>query len=305
MKLLMFRQDGDRRLGALRPGQEDEVADLSQLGCDLLGLIDAGERGLEHARQVASSTGRVLPLKGTTLLPPLDPPRGNVLAVGRNYQKHAEETAHDGPVGPPTIFTKAITSITGPYDDIAIDPSISDEIDWEVELGVVIAKRGANIHRTHALDHVFGYTALIDVTARDIQSGWGGQYFKGKSLDRSCPVGPWVVTKDEIPDPQDLDLRLRVNGVVKQDGNTRDMIYPVDALIEWLARGMTLLAGALIATGTPDGVGFARTPPEFLRAGDVMETEVEGVGTLRNRIVPAKVGALGARVSGGKRTGPC
>jgi 2-keto-4-pentenoate hydratase/2-oxohepta-3-ene-1,7-dioic acid hydratase in catechol pathway len=291
MKLLMFRHDGDRRLGALRPDQEDEVADLSQLGCDLLGLIDAGERGLEQARKIASSTGRILPLKGMTLLPPLDPPRGNVLALGRNYQKHAEETARGGRVNPPTIFTKAITSITGPYDDIAIDPSISDEIDWEVELGVVIAKRGANIHRTDALDHVFGYTALNDVTARDIQSDWGGQYFKGKSLDRSCPVGPWVVTKDEIPDPQTLNLRLCVNGVVKQDGNTRNMIYPVDALIEWLAKGMTLLTGALIATGTPDGVGFARTPPEFLRAGDVMETEVEGVGTLRNRVVLATVSA--------------
>jgi len=292
MKLVMFRHDGDRRLGALRQGHDDEIADLSELGYDLLGLIDAGERGLEQARKVASSTGRVLPLNGTTLLPPLDPPRGNVLAVGRNYQKHAEETARGGPVSPPTIFTKAITSITGPFADIAIDPSISDQIDWEVELGVVIAKSGANIRRTDAFDHVFGYTALNDVTARDIQSNWGGQYFKGKSLDRSCPVGPWVVTKDEIPDPQNLNLRLRVNGVVKQDGNTRNMIYPLDALIEWLTKGMTLLPGAVIATGTPDGVGFARTPPEFLRAGDVMETEVEGVGTLRNRVVPAKVSVL-------------
>jgi len=188
---------------------------------------------------------------------------------------------------PPTIFTKAITSLTEPFAEIAIDPSVSDKIDWEVELGVVIGKRGANIKRARAMDHVFGYTVVNDVTARDIQNGWGGQYFKGKSLDRSSPTGPWVVTKDEVDDPQTLKLFLRVNGTVKQEGDTRDMIYPVDAIIEWVSKGMTLLPGSLIATGTPDGVGFARTPPEFLKPGDVMETEVQGIGLLRNRFVSA------------------
>ena len=134
---------------------------------------------------------------------------------------------------------------------------------------------------------MFGYTVVNDVTARDIQSGWGGQYFKGKSLDRTCPTGPWIVTADELADPQSLGLSLRINGEVKQDGNTRDMIYAVDAVIEWVSKGMTLLPGSIIATGTPDGVGFARTPPEFLRPGDVMETEVERLGMLRNRIVAA------------------
>ncbi len=128
---------------------------------------------------------------------------------------------------------------------------------------------------------------LNDVTARDIQSSWGGQYFKGKSLDRSSPTGPWVVTRDEVEDPQSLKLFLRVNGITKQEGETRDMIYPVDAIIEWVSKGMTLLPGSLIATGTPDGVGFARTPPEFLKPGDVMETEVQGIGLLRNRFVSA------------------
>jgi 2-keto-4-pentenoate hydratase/2-oxohepta-3-ene-1,7-dioic acid hydratase in catechol pathway len=184
------------------------------------------------------------------------------------------------------VFSKAITSVTGPFDDITIDPSISADIDWEVELAVVIGRRGVNISRRDALAHVFGYMALNDVSARDIQNGWGGQYFKGKSLDRSCPTGPWVVTADEIRDPQGLGLMLRVNGVVKQDGNTGDMIYGVDATIEWCSKGMTLLPGSVIATGTPDGVGFARTPPEFLKPGDVMETEVEGIGVLRNRMVP-------------------
>jgi 2-keto-4-pentenoate hydratase/2-oxohepta-3-ene-1,7-dioic acid hydratase in catechol pathway len=291
MRLLMFRHDGDRRLGALRAGQEDEVVDLSEVAPDLLAVIDAGERGLEHARTAASNAARVHPLKDLTFLAPIDSPRGNIIAMGRNYQKHAEETADDGNIKPPTIFTKAITSITGPYDDIAIDPSVSEELDWEVELGVVIGKRGANINRRDSMDHVFGYFVLNDVSARDIQNGWGGQYFKGKSLDRSCPTGPWVMTKDEAPDPRNLELRLTLNGVVKQDGSTRDMIHPVDSIIEWSSKGMTLLPGALIATGTPDGVGFARKPPEYLKVGDVMETEVVGIGKLRNHLVAARVGA--------------
>lgn len=294
MKLLMFEHDGRRRLGAVRPGHEDQVLDLSDPGmvghlpADIRSLIDAGEGALEQVRSLLSSGKlRSLRLEDLVLLPPLDPPQGNVIAMGRNYQKHAEETAKGKAPSPPTIFTKAITSITGPYAEIAVDPSISEDIDWEAELGVVIGKAGVNIRRAEALSHVFGYIALNDVTARDIQSGWGGQFFKGKSLDRTCPTGPWVVTSDELRDPQVLDLRLRVNGQTKQDGNTRDMIYPVDATIEWVSRGMTLLPGTLIATGTPDGVGFARTPPEFLRPGDVMETEVEGIGVLRNRIVAA------------------
>ena len=254
MKLVMFDHDGERHLGALRPGHEDQIVELTPLAHDLLALIDAGESALAEARKLVSSGAKTRALRDVRLLPPLDPPRGNIIAMGRNYQKHAEETARGGEAKPPTIFTKAITSVTGPFDDIAIDPSISDKIDWEVELAVVIGRRGANIARSDALGHVFGYMALNDVSARDIQNGWGGQYFKGKSLDRSCPIGPWVVTRDEIPNPQVLGLRLRVNGVVKQDGNTGDMIYPVDATIEWCSKGMTLLPGAVIATGTPDGV---------------------------------------------------
>jgi 2-keto-4-pentenoate hydratase/2-oxohepta-3-ene-1,7-dioic acid hydratase in catechol pathway len=299
MKLLMYRHDADRRLGALRPGHEQEVVDLSEVATDIVALIDAGAPGLERARRVASNARRGVPLESVTLLAPIDNPRGNIIAMGRNYQKHAQETAGDGEVKPPTIFTKAITSITGPYDDIAIDPSISDKIDWEVELGIVIGKRGANIPKRDGMSHVFGYFVLNDVSARDIQNGWGGQYFKGKSLDRSCPTGPWVVTIDEAPDSRNLDLRLTVNGIVKQESNTGDMIHPVDAIIEWASTGMTLLPGALIATGTPDGIGSARTPPEFLHPGDVMETEVVGIGVLRNKMVAAKVGALADHSHGG------
>src|SRR5207253_3410698 len=173
------------------------------------------------------------------------------------------------------------------YGDIPLHADVTQQVDWEVELAVVIGRRVLNVRREDALQYIFGYTVLNDISARDLQFGWGGQFFKGKSLDGFCPIGPWIVTADEIDDPQSLPLSLRVNGAVKQDGNTRDMIYPVDAVIEWVSKGMTLLAGAIIATGTPDGVGFARTPPEFLKSGDVMEAEVERIGTLRNRIVSA------------------
>jgi len=287
MRLISFRVNGARRLGAVRPGSDDEAVELTDFS-DILELIDAGDEGLARARSaLASSKGASHRLRDLELLPPLGTPRGNVIAMGRNYQKHAEETARNEgrEPSPPTIFTKAITSLTEPFAEITIDPAVSDKIDWEVELAVVIGKRGANIPRRHALDHVFGYTVLNDVSARDIQNGWGGQFFKGKSLDRSCPTGPWIVTPDEVEDPQSLDLFLRVNGELKQSGNTRDMIYPIDAIIEWTSKGMTLLPGTLIATGTPDGVGFARNPPEYLRAGDQMESEVEGIGTLRNRFV--------------------
>ena len=288
MRLVTFSYGGRTRLGVLR-SDGLHIAELSEPG-DMLALIDAGERGLDMVREAAAKGGgREHAIEDVELLPPLPQPRGNVIAIGRNYEKHAAETARiEGrEPGPPTIFTKAITSLVEPFGDIAIDPAVSDKIDWEVELAVIVGKAGANISRAVGRQHVFGYTALNDVTARDIQSGWGGQYFKGKSLDRSCPTGPWIVTADEVPDPQALSLQLRVNGVTKQDGHTRDMIYPVEAIIEWVSKGMTLMPGSIIATGTPDGVGFARTPPEFLRPGDVMETEVGGVGLLRNRIVAA------------------
>ncbi len=289
MKLVTFRADGGSRIGVVSRDDPGKVVEVGGPR-DMVSLIDAGDEGLASLRQATSSgRGRVHDLGAIELLPPIPQPRGNVIAIGRNYEKHAAETARlEGrEPSPPTIFTKAITSLTEPNAEIAIDPSVSDKIDWEVELAVVIGTAGANIKRQNARKHVFGYMVINDVTARDIQSEWGGQYFKGKSLDRTCPTGPWIVTADELADPQSLGLRLRLNGTLKQDGNTRDMIYGVDAIIEWASKGMTLLPGSIIATGTPDGVGFARTPPEFLRPGDVMETEVEGIGVLRNRIVAA------------------
>jgi 2-keto-4-pentenoate hydratase/2-oxohepta-3-ene-1,7-dioic acid hydratase in catechol pathway len=303
----MFRHQDERRMGIVRGGPAQDVLDLTALAraagatslpADLLGLIDAGDAGLGLVRELlalppSTVSPHVRKLAGLPLLAPLDPPRGDVLAIGRNYGKHATESAQawGEEVKPPTVFSKAQTSITGPFDDIGLDPRISEQIDWEVELGVVIGRTALNLQPAEAMRHIFGYTVVNDVSARDIQNGWGGQYFKGKSLDRSSPVGPWIVTADEIPDPQLLRLSLRVNGITKQDGNTADMLYPVAQVIAWLSVGMTLRPGTLIATGTPDGVGFARTPPEFLHPGDVLETEVEGIGRMRNRMVSSVVPA--------------
>jgi 2-keto-4-pentenoate hydratase/2-oxohepta-3-ene-1,7-dioic acid hydratase in catechol pathway len=275
------------------------VVDLSEaaravgedLPSDLLDLIELGDAGLHRARRVLSHEttvrGFMRPLITVTLLAPLDPPRENIICIGRNYLEHAQESARASgeEIARPTIFTKAQTTISGPEADVRIDPAITSEVDWEVELGVVIGRRGVNIPLDQALDYVFGYTVVNDISARDLQFGWGGQYFKGKSLDGFCPIGPWIVTRDEIADPQNLRLWLKVNGITKQDANTSEMIFSVADLVLQLSLGMTLLPGNLIATGTPAGVGFAREPKEFLHRGDVMEAEVEGIGVLRNRMV--------------------
>jgi 2-keto-4-pentenoate hydratase/2-oxohepta-3-ene-1,7-dioic acid hydratase in catechol pathway len=220
---------------------------------------------------------------------PIPRPAKNVFCVGRNFLTHIEEGARargEAVKLPavPVFFTKAPTSVIGPHDDVPWDRSATQQVDWEAELGVIIGITGRTIPSAEALDHVFGYTVSNDVSARDLQKSHF-QFFKGKSLDGFCPMGPLVVTADEFGDPQSKRLALRVNGVVKQDGNTRDMIFPLDALIASLSHGLTIETGDILACGTPDGVGFARTPPEFLQDGDLMETEIEGIGSMRNRIV--------------------
>lgn len=236
-----------------------------------------------------TSIDAVHPLQKVSLDSPIPRPRKNILCLGRNYYDHALESYRargtERPKGDaPVIFTKATTTMNGPYGKIVIDPQVSEQIDWEVELAVIIGKTGKNIPEEEALSYIFGYSVLNDVTARDLQDKFK-QFFKGKSVDGYCPMGPWIITADEIPDPQDLTVRLRVNNVLKQEGFTRDMIYSVKTTISILSQGMTLEPGDIIATGTPSGVGFARNPPEFLKAGDVMETEIEGLGLLRNEVV--------------------
>lgn len=253
---------------------------------DMLTLIGSGS-DLQAPLQAASAVMRV-PLKDITLLAPIPRPRKNVMCLGLNYLDHAQETASQvGRSGKapqyPIVFTKCPTSVTGHEADIPFDPDTCSQLDWEAELGVVLGKGGKKISRENAQAHVFGYTVINDLSARDIQLNHK-QYFLGKSLDGGCPMGPWLVTADEIPDPQALDIACRVNGIGKQASNTRHMIFDIASIIEWLSRGMTLEAGDVIATGTPSGVGFVREPPEYLQPGDVVECEVAGVGLLRNRI---------------------
>lgn len=223
------------------------------------------------------------------LCAPIPRPRKNIICLGWNYADHAEESAQatgkkvELPEHP-VIFTKAVTAITGPTDDIAVDPAVTSQLDWEVELGVVIGAKVKNVDERGALDAVFGYTVINDMSARDLQFRHK-QYFVGKSLDRASPIGPWIVTRDEISDPQRLDLRAWVNGTLKQSSNTCHQIFSVAKIISMLSRVMTLEPGDIIATGTPSGVGFARTPPEYLGAGDIVECEVEHIGRLRNRII--------------------
>lgn len=211
---------------------------------------------------------------------------GKIIGVGLNYRDHAEETGSPPPKEP-TLFLKATSALCGPNDDL-IMPRDAKSVDWEVELGVVIGKPGVYIAERDALDHVLGYVLGIDFSERDFQFNRGGQGFKGKSADTFAPLGPWLATREEIPDPQNLVLRLSVNGVVKQNGSTRDMIFPVAALVSYISRFMSLQAGDVILTGTPAGVGLGQKPPAYLQPGDVVTASIDGLGEQRHKVVPAR-----------------
>jgi len=287
MRLISYKGADGPGLGVLTPELEGHFTPVS--GLHMLALIESGADGLERVKR-ALRKGPPLPLSTVSLLAPIPDLVRNVFCLGWNYAEHSREAAQvrgQQAKTPerPVFFTKATTTVNGPYDDIPVDSRVSEQIDWEVELGVIIGSGGKNIPRQRALEHVFGYTVINDVSARDVQSSHGKQFFKGKSLDGYCPMGPWVVTPEETAEPHGLDLYCRVNGQLKQEGNTRDMIFDIPSIIEWLSLGMTLLPGDVIATGTPAGVGFARTPPEYLTPGDMVECTVERIGTLCNRVV--------------------
>lgn len=263
----------------------------------LLEVIEAGDTALAALRAAHSDadTRPGIDFNLDQLLAPIPRPRKNIFCVGMNYAAHARESLIAKGLEPKlpehaVFFTKPPTAVNHPTGEIVIDPAVSSNLDWEVELGVVIGRGGKNIRREDAMQHVWGYTVINDVSARDLQTRHQ-QFFKGKSLDGSCPMGPCIVTADEIANPHTLLVRLRINGEIKQESSTSDLIFDIPTLIEVLSSGMTLEPGDIIATGTPEGVGFARTPAEFLRPGDMMETEIEGIGVLRNPVVAASAEA--------------
>ena len=224
-------------------------------------------------------TDEALNIRQARLIAPVDPP--NVIALGLNYRRHAEESNMRIP-GHPQMFLKATTSVIGPGKPIVIPQMAPDEVDYEAELCIVMGKEAKDVDEEEALDYVLGYTCGNDVSARDCQLKLDSQWARGKSFDTFCPLGPWIETD---LDPDNCAIACRVNGQTMQDSNTSDMIFGCRQLISFLSRVMTLLPGTVIMTGTPSGVGFARKPPVFLKAGDTVEVEVGGIGVLRNGVV--------------------
>ena len=259
----------------------------------MLQLIDGGEQSLQKLVKVVqqAKSDQWISLSAVELLSPIPRPRQNIMCLGWNYIEHVEETTGNALEAPklpkyPIVFTKAASSMNGPFGDIPINLEVSNKMDWEVELGVIIGKGGIGISKSQALNHVFGYTIINDISARDYQKKHK-QFFIGKSFTGACPMGPWIVTADEIPNPQILNLKSYVNGELKQDSNTKYQLFDVVSVIESISKGMALEAGDIIATGTPSGVGYVRNPPEYLMPGDVVECEIESIGKIRNTITNA------------------
>jgi 2-keto-4-pentenoate hydratase/2-oxohepta-3-ene-1,7-dioic acid hydratase in catechol pathway len=315
MKYLSFSLPGDstERLGVLFDGVVlDAPILLSGTSKDPLPrtlpeLIRQGPDGwrrfedaLQHAMAARNRPDAVREASSIRWHAPIRRPAKNIFCLGLNYLSHVKESSQARGremkiPEVPVFFTKAPTTVCGPFDPIPWDRDVTEQVDWEAELGLVVGVGGKNLSRSDAAGHVFGYTIINDVSARDLQQRHL-QWFKGKSLDGFCPMGPVVVTADEFGDPQAKRIALRVNGVVKQDSTTANMIFPVGVILEFLSRGMTIEPGDVVATGTPEGVGLGRTPPEYLKDGDVVETEVEGIGMLRNTVqaVRSEVASLKA-----------
>ncbi len=245
-------------------------------------------RSLIARAEAGALAAAILP-DGARIVAPLPRPLKNVFCVGRNYAEHIAEGARAQNIKVdvtevPVFFTKPPTAVIGTGDDIPYWPALSTSIDYEVELAVVIGTAGRNIPRDAAMKHIFGYTILNDITARDVQRRHGGQYFKGKGLDGSCPMGPVVVTADALTDPQNIGLRTFVNGAQRQNSTTAQMIFDIPTLIASLSEGLTLEPGDILATGTPSGVGYAMNPPNFLKHGDKVVCEIDGIGRLVNHV---------------------
>jgi 2-keto-4-pentenoate hydratase/2-oxohepta-3-ene-1,7-dioic acid hydratase in catechol pathway len=297
MRIITFQVHGRTRWGAMHHGRAVDLNaahDARNTGvffaAGALEFLQQGEPAWHAAQETLAWLGDrelrevTFPLEQVKLLAPIPRP-GKIMGIGLNYRDHARETGAAIPTKP-ILFAKFSTSVIGPYDTIHVHPDQTQRVDYEAELGVVIGKPTYRVQRADALNYVFGYTVINDVSARDIQldAEYGKQWVRGKSLDTFCPMGPSITSRDQVPEPQNLPVRAILNGKVMQDGNTREMIFDVAALIEYLSQGMTLEPGDVIATGTPPGVGDARKPPVYLKKGDVIEIEVGNLGKLVNPV---------------------
>lgn len=301
MRLVTYRRNvlESARLGAI---VDNMVVDVEYLGMiagidlpnDMLEFIDLGPSAVATTTELLKEhqeswpVGVAQPLQNVKLLAPIPRPRKNIFGIGLNYVEHVEEssrsldTSADLPKQP-IIFTKPPTTVVGPGDSIEHNAKITQQLDWEVELAAIIGTRATRIEEKDALSYVFGYSLMLDMSARDNRRA--GQWVYSKGMDTYAPFGPCIVTADEIPDPQKLDLWLKVNGEIKQQSNTRHMLFNVAHLVADISAGITLEPGDIIATGTPSGVGAGRTPQEWLWPGDVVESYVEGIGTMRNSVI--------------------
>ncbi len=271
MKLVTFSYKGRTRLGQLIDGEVFATAWPESMQAVV-------QRGITPSR-----SGEHFPVASVKIEAPLKPSK--IVAIGRNYAEHAKEGNNAVP-DHPLIFAKFPSAIIGPDEAITWHADVAEQVDWEAELAVIIGQRAKDVSEENALDHVFGYTIGNDVSARDIQQKKDTQWTRGKSLDTFCPLGPVVVTRDEIPDPQTLKISLTVNGETMQDGHTSDMIFTVKALIAYISAFITLEPGDVILTGTPSGTGMGMKPQRFLKDGDVVTASIEGIGDLSN---PCKV----------------
>lgn len=282
MRFVRFEQQGRAVVGVLTGTDIVSLAPLASTFPTMLSIIEGGSDALDQVRRFVDGATDTVAADTVQLLAPIERP-GKYLAIGMNYSKHVEESARVGVAAPANQlwFNKQTTCITGPYDEI--DPGVTAKLDYEAELGAVIGTRAKNVSAADAPGYVFGYFVANDVSARDWQFHTP-TFTMGKSFDTHGPIGPCIVTADEIPDPHALGLRCTVNGDLRQQSDTSNMIYNLWAQIEYLTTAFTLEPGDLIATGTPEGVGAGMEPPTFLKPGDVVRCEIDGIGYIENRV---------------------